>query len=217
MKYLSTLLLFALLIACDSDDDGGINPLPDPNINLDQPRVGQQTTFLRIEGNCGWSADFHYTTDTLLVEVVKEGDVLSFRESFTPGSPLYETNTDPVTYPVMDEDGFLLIPEREQSSLFFFYGNDTIFTKNIEPVTAVQNECTPMVSGDVFRGDDIAFIEDIAIHDVALRDQIIVSCVPVIFDLEAYLCYNQGELNLSYTLSSGFPGLSLNAWVRLDQ
>lgn len=217
MKYLQLLLLLFILAACSSDDDSQPIVLPDPGLNLDKPSIGQGSTFVRLEGNCGWSENFQYTNDTLEVKVIKQGDGLFLQESFTEGSPLYETNSEPVTYPIFDHDGFLVIPERQESALFFFYGNDTLFTRDLNHVTATQEECTPMVSGDVFRGDDIAFIEELKIHDIALYNHTIISCVPVIFDLEAYLCYTNGELNLSYTLDSGFPGLTLNAWKRIDR
>ncbi len=211
MKNCYWILITFVICSCKQDDDS-TNHIKNTSINLQMLEEGQRSMFLRLDGNCGLPESYGYTQDTLVLEVFEENSQLQFREYFTYGSPLFETSPDPIIYPVHIHENFILIPEREQSTLFFFYGNDTIFT-NPEPEIDLQQEgCMPMKDGQIFDGDAIAFLPEFALHDISLQKQTVVSCVPVIFELEAYLCYRNGKLNLSYTLGSGFPTISFQGW-----
>ncbi len=211
---------FLLLIVSSCQDDDNATPTPQPEppgpINLMSLQKGQHATYVRLDGICGFADLYEYTRDTLNVHITGEDGDLTFEETFTKGSPLYELNPDTVSYPVIIEDGFILLPERSQSTLFFFYGNDTIFTSPNHDVELIQEGCRQMIDGQVFGGDFIGHLPSFEMHDIFLQDQTVVSCVPLIIDLEAFLCYNDGQINLSYTLDSGFPGITFRGWKLLD-
>jgi hypothetical protein len=219
MKLSKFCLLITLigLMSC-AKDDAPIIPDPEPSaeLNLKNLSEGQTASYVRLDGICGFDDMFNYTQDTLILEIIDQDGDLYFQESFTEGSPLYEFNPDPVAYPVIKEQDMILIPERDRSTLFFFYGNDTIKTAPQHEITLVQESCQQLADGEPFRGDLIAYLPTFDLHDISLREQTVVSCVPIIIDLEAFLCYKDGRLNLSYTLSSGFPGITFQGWKLLE-
>ena len=217
MKHPIFFLLLATIIsitACNDDDASPIinEPLEPGQVDLTNLKDGQQAVYVLLEGVCGFDEMYHYSGDTLLVDIIEEDNRLYFQESFTSGSPLFIDNPDPVRYPVFAHDDFILVPERNTSALFFFYGNDTIHTAPIHDVDLEQDDCRQMLGQQPFWGDAIGYLPEFHMHDIDLMDQTVVSCVPIIINLEAYLCYRQGQLNLSYTLNSGFPGLSFRGW-----
>ena len=211
------LLLIALMVtvvSCDRDDE--MSPIPVlEEVNLRALSHGQQTIFVRLDAICGLDTPM-YSGDTIIWRVVEEDGNLFFEEQFTVGSPQFDANPMAVRYPVVQEDNYILIPSREESALFFFYGNDTIFTQPEHTAVLTQSECLPFIVDVPFEGDEIAFMPEFDLFGISLRNETVVSCVPVIFDLEAYLCYKEGVIDLSYTLSSGFPGLTFVGWERLD-
>ena len=89
--------------------------------NFEYSRIGYPNDYTK--------AFFEYTRDTLIVEVVEQGGALFLKEYYTNNSPMYiDTfiSNDPILYPVEGIEDNVLIPERAYSSLFYFYGNDTI-------------------------------------------------------------------------------------------
>jgi len=213
MKY-PILFLLALTILSCSKDDKTEDMLPG-EVNIQELRTGQVSEFVLFTGNCGFVEGTEYTGDTLMLEVIEIEGQMHFQESFTPTSPLYEVSPDPVAYPVEVADDYILIRERLESTLFFFYGNDTVFTKPIPTAELVQDGCLPLLDNQMFAGEQITRIPEFAIHDFTLDEQFVVSCVPVFIELEAYLFYNGGDLNMSYTLDSGFPGFTMRGWRKL--
>ena len=212
------LALVVLLAACNDDDMAPVinEPVKPGSVNLKALEAGQKATFVLLEGICGFSEMYRYTGDTLLVDIIEDAGTLYFRESFTAESPLHIVNPDAIRYPVYSSEDFILIPERTTSALFFFYGNDTIHTSPVHDIQLVQEDCRQMLGQQPFWGDAIGYLPEFHMHDIDLIDQTVVSCVPVIINLEAYLCYQNGQLNLSYTLDSGFPGLSFRGWRLIE-
>ena len=216
--FFAILLTLGIIVSCDNDDDNSFDPTPQPTqLNLKALEVGQLAKYVRLTGNCGWAEGYEYTNDTLLLEVKRIDEQLTFEESFTKGSPLYESNQTPITYPVYKGLDMIMIPERSASTLFFFYGNDTIKTAPVHEVELAMSECDQVIDGVPFTGDQIGLLKDFEIHDVNLNDQTVVSCVPMIIDLKAFLMYRNGQLNMSYTLNSGFPGLFFQGWRLLEE
>ena len=216
MKLLSklSLLLFITLclsFSCQDDDITKLEPISG-EVNLMLLAPGQVSKFVRLDGVCGWAENYEYTGDTLVLEVIELVNGMFFKETFTQGSPLFGQNPQPVTYPVSTSENQVIIPDRERSTLFFFYGSDVINTTPTHEINLIQEGCDQLYDGNPFIGDQIGFLPNLAIHDISLKNQTSVSCVPIIIDLKAFLVYQDGKLNMSYTLSSGFPGLTFQGW-----
>ena len=135
LSFLSLLALtagFSMFSSCEKECFSTACLDDAPDVRLDQPQTGQRSYFLRYESTCDKpSGDFEYTGDTLILEVIEAGPTVRFKESFTTGSPLWQpdiggppTEEGYVVYPFED---YLLLPERQSSNLFFFYGNDTLW------------------------------------------------------------------------------------------
>lgn len=211
------LALSLFIVSCQSDDDNPKNvPVEPGEINMMNLTVGQHAKYALLNGVCGYAEQYEYSGDTLLLEVIDVEGQMMFQESFTPTSPLYVTQPKPVRYPVAKGVNQIVIPERENSALFFFYGSDFIHTSPTHNVDLTLFECDQFIDEVPFVGDEIGFLLDFEIHDVALNNQTVVSCVPIIIDLKAFLVYSEGKLNLSYTLDSGFPGLTFRGWRLIE-
>ena len=147
--------------------------------------------------------NFEYTNDTLIVEVVEQSGELFLKEYFTKHSPMYlDTfiSNEPVFYPIEGIEDIVLIPERANSSLFFFYGNDTIRLNRQHDVDLVQNGCKLMIQSSPFIGDEIGNVQDFQFGNVEIKNKTVVSCVPI-FDMDAYLIHDNGQLFLSHTVT----------------
>lgn len=90
MKQLSFYLLPLLFISCNKEDNVALNSM-DPNMNLENLKVGQKFFFLLAKGDTYEplsGGNHEYTGDTLEIAVIKKvnnGHLLS--EKFTDGSP----------------------------------------------------------------------------------------------------------------------------------
>jgi len=198
-RILPIICLLTILAACN--EDSIILPQRD-YIDLRDLKIGQYSYFVRYESNCdNLSGDFQFTNDTLLVEVIEENGEMKFRERFTENSPMYQNGqTDPIIHKVEHYDDFMLITERFNSPLFFFYGNDTIHLRNLEREDMVQNNCRIDFNGSTFVGNEIGFIDKFEIGDFEFKNKTVVSCVPMLIDLDAYLIYDNRELVMSHTV-----------------
>ncbi len=202
-----TLLSFTfLLLACEKTP---IDPpaLKDKAVQLSNLKAGQWSQYVRYTTNCNeMEAEFEWSQDTLNLRVIEKNDQLYFEESLTPYSPMFlsGTFTDPITYPVATKNGRLLIPERENSALFFFYGADEMQLEKkasffLNPLQ--QESCRMMLKGEVFVGDEIGIIDDFTVGPVNVQNKIAVSCVPVFVGVEAYLAYDPYQLYLSHVIT----------------
>lgn len=205
-------LMCTVYLACTSDDRA---ISIDQNVNLKSPQIGQRSLYVLITGACGLDNTYQYSGDTLELSIVGDNKDLFLQEQFTESSPLYETRPFPIKYPIHHMEDRVILPERDSSTLFFFYGSDTILTSPTAEFTLRQESCRLMNNEQIFTGDAVAQFERFSIMDQVLNNQFVVSCVPVIIELEAYLAYRDGWLNMSYTLDSGFPAESVRGWIRL--
>ncbi len=213
-KLLLLCCCFAILAACN-DDDSIIEPSKNP-VQLDKLEVGQKSYFLNYLSNCdSLNTNFHLTGDTLVLEVVEENGALKFKESFTEHSPKTINNpTSPVFYSVEAFDNFVLIPQRFESNLFFFYGNDTIHINNLNQEAMIQNECRIDFNGSTFIGNEIGLIDEFKIGDFKQKNKTVVSCVPMMWNLDAYLIYDKNALYMSHSVNQ-FDN-SIAGWVLLE-
>lgn len=95
MKQFSFYLMLLLLISCNKEDNIALNAM-DPNMNLENLKVGQKFHYLLASGE-GYEplsgGNYEYTGDTLVVTVIKKvnnGYLLS--EKLTDGSPIKLTS-----------------------------------------------------------------------------------------------------------------------------
>ena len=200
----SVALVCVTLLACKKDEQ----PKPTSNGNynpvvLSDLTPGQNTTYRAYTTTCGnLNGDFRFTGDLLVLEVLEVDDTLYFKEYYTEDSPSAAGGFE-YMHPVIVEDDYLLIKERWGSQLFYFYGNDTVFLNPDEQVVLEQSGCQLMQAGTPFIGNDIGHLSDFSFGGVHIEDRTAVSCVPMMFGLEAYLFYNDQELTASHTIGNG--------------
>lgn len=205
--------LTATLIACDKDDDfqPGIN-----QINWQFPKEGQENYYLRYGGECGSVAP---NGDTLIFRIkTVDGNQLELEERFTPGSPSYSPLS--YIYPATWSKDFVDIDAdyRINSQLFFFFGSDSLRLTQAPSMTLNQSNCFLWNGEEQFRGDAVASVPNFKVVDQSYGTTKIVSCVPGIFDLDAYLAYDKNNLYSSYTIvQSDFPpAVTVSAYALIN-
>lgn len=210
-RYFLWICVLAILAACGKEDsiinppiDESDDPISEEVVNFSNLKAGQQSMFVKYISSCdSLEEKFEYTRDTLVVEVVEQGGELFLKEYYTEYSPMYlDTfiSNDPVLYPVRGIENNVLIPERINSSLFYFYGNDTIRLNREYDVDLVQQGCKLMIDSSPFIGDEIGVVNDFQFGDIEVKNKTVVSCVPMV-DIDAYLIYNDEQLFLSHTVT----------------
>lgn len=208
------LLSFYLLLisSCQKDAFCGFGETNE--IQLTDFRNGSSSSYLMFRTSCAeFEKKVEFTGDTLLLRLIENQDGWFFEESYSPGSPNMGT-FETVQFPVYQESGFIRIPDRSTSSLFFFYGNDTIWTDGHFDDVLKQKNCLMEISGTQFIGNEIGHLEKWKIGSQKYLDQTVVSCVPGFMELEAYLVYSCGHLNGSYSKSSSID--LTQGFVRLE-
>ncbi len=211
----SLLLSLSFLTSCEKDNTFK----PGANVvNLQSPAVNQENFYLRYSGECGTLTP---TGDTLIFRIKEvDGSNLEIEEIFTPGSPSYSPNG--YVYPATWSTEFLDIDAdfRVNSQLFFFYGSDSLKLKMDPSLHLTQNNCIVWNGQDGFEGDAIATVPNFRVADINYGPTKIVSCVPVILDLDAYLVYDKHNLYSSFTSTEGgwFPTTNpvVNAYALIN-
>ena len=217
MRRIGMLIFLGItFMACEED-----NPFVDPiisegNIELSHLQVGQKSMYLRYSTNCDrLNEDFEYTGDSLILEVVEIDNQLYLQESFSMGSPLFASN-EPVVYPITSQESRVLIPERWNSALFFFYANDTLHLNPQHDIVLRQTACTLTGNFSPFIGNDIGFVKSFKIGPLRQVDKTVVSCEPLIFNLDGYLLYNEDHLYQTHAVINDAVGANISGWVLKD-
>lgn len=190
-------LAILMIISCDEQDSTPrylINQ--SSGIDLRNIEVGDQAKYVLYQSDC--DANFQFTGDTLEVEVIERNDSLFFKESYSEGSSI-EIEAEHLIIP---KDGYVLVPQRWNSQLLFFYGNDTIFLDRPTNVQLVQNGCRLFLGENAFIGEEIGSVERFSFGDFSISDRRGISCVPGFMAMEAYIFY-EDYLNLVHTIRSG--------------
>ena len=201
-NHLSVILFFAsitVFTACDKDDAF----TPDPTqINFQTPAAGQENYYLRHEGICGQLVPTNYT---LVLRVRSfEGDILEFEEVFTEGSPSYYPGITYVYQAKWSPDNIEINPfYRQNSQLFFFYGSDSLRLTQDPAINLQQNNCVVWDGLTDFTGDFIGAVNNFRVAGLEYQNKKIVSCVPTILNMDAYLVYDSRNLYSSFTSSLG--------------
>ncbi|MDX1908161.1 MAG: hypothetical protein SF053_14085 [Bacteroidia bacterium] len=180
------------------------------DVSLAAPAAGQRSWFLRYETPCDqYKADIVFTGDTLVLEIVGEGDQLKALEYLTPGSPQYTTFPDTVQYPFSSTGDAVMIPYRSSSRLFFFYDNDTLPLTRIPTVTLKQQDCMLTTGGQNFTGLETGLCETFEVGGSRLTDKRVVSCVPLLLTPDAYLIFDDKRLYISHIVQSE----TVSGWI----
>jgi hypothetical protein len=204
MKYISYFFAFVILMpSCSKDDSSNLNT---ENIDLSELKAGQKAEYHRYTTSCAdINGDFKFTGDTLIVEVIEQNDELFLKEYVTANSPLYldgSFDTD-VIYPVKNAGQGVIMPERWNSALFFFYANDTLRLHMDSNVHLIQEQCKMMLDDEPFIGNDIGEISSFQIGPVKYNDLTVVSCEPL-EHLDAYLIHDDNRLYGSHVIIFDF-------------
>ncbi len=218
MKFISFfyILFLIALTSCTSDD---ISIEIQNKVNLQFLEIGQETKFLRYNSTCeNITSNLEFSGDTLVWKVIsKSENTYKSKEYFTSGSPNF-ANLDTVNLDIIFKRDYVLIPNRIISNLFFFYGNDTIFTNPIPTIDLSQLDCSFIDNENVvFTGDAIANVNQANFGDTLLENQTLVSCVPIFFDMNAYILYKNGEISSIHFNESGFGGIFATGWQVLEE
>lgn len=202
----------AMLVSCKNDE----NVKPERDIlNFGNLELGKKLDFLMFTTSCDdFNGSFQLTGDTLAWSVdMVSADSILLKEAFTDGSPLAQ-DREPVLVKVTEANpDRIIMPNRWSSNLFFFYGNDTLRVNPTHTVELSQEDCAFKLGEDVFRGDEIAFINALNIEDYSFDNMTIVSCVPGSVG-DAYIIYNNG--NIKAIFSRDFFSSDVRGFIALD-
>lgn len=218
-KYLALLVIPFLALSCSSDKDDS-NPAPHPTpkntIELDDLKEGQINRYLRYTADCSDpEGTFTYTGDTLEISTKMTTEGMAFLEEFTYGSTEM-AGLEPAETRVISKDGYILIPERQFSYLFFFFGNDTLHLD--KPIDLNLNQGTCFIeyeNSEPFIGEEIGFLPSFNYQDISYVNNRIVSCVPPFMELDAYLIYDKSQLKMSHTLRDNGTSYVIDGYTLL--
>lgn len=226
MKNLFILLAFSVLIFSSCDKESPIDkPIVDiepkiellkDNVTLQDLQVGQKSYFITYESTCeNMESEFKYTGDTLIWSVELHDGKKVFVEDYSDFSPwkINYPEFEPIVYTVEEIDNGLLLVERWNSNLFFFYGNDTMRLKYPKEVNLTQSHCMISTPDSIFTGDQIGWIDEFKIGDMAVKEKLVVSCVPL-FNVDAYLIYSDNHLYASHIVSTSEFNGDINQTIR---
>lgn len=217
--YIPICAALLLLTSCTTYDESPtpINTNIKSDIRLNDLHAGQSNQFLRFSNSCNVGNNFQYTGDTLVAEVINLDGGLGIRESFTAGSTNFSEN-EPGTYPVILKDTYLLLPQRDASWLFFFFGNDTLPVEKPEDTILNQGLCfIEYMNGERFIGEEVGVLSNFETGDIQYFDKRVVSCVPPFMNLDGYLLYDDKQLFVSMTLATGIAAVEIDGFALIPK
>lgn len=191
--------LLTLLASCEKDNiSTPVEPEPIINperVNFQAPVVGQFNTYEVYSYECGEGSSVDPWELKLTITNVDENSI-EFTES--------DNNGTPQVFTAQRGNNVLLIsPEdRQQSRLFFFYGSDSLRLRPQPIVELTYRDCVFYTGGGKFTGDFVAKMPVFELAGKTFRNQRVVSCVPMILNLDGYLFYDQYGLSASITTST---------------
>lgn len=203
-----TLCCLFLCISCTKDAlkiDTNLTYKPlDKNINLSHVKWGQVSKYLAYQADCpDMDASFKYTGDTLIVQIKEEWEELVVEEFLTPYSTSYLNGevTDTFRYPIELQDDRIVLRERSNSRLFFFYDSDFL-PLNFPPLmpTALQDGCRLNLGETPFTGNELVQFPEFKVGDIHMYNKAAVSCRPIV-EGDGYLIYDKDRLYLSHTIT----------------
>ena len=203
------LVLTLLLFACDNES--GEPLLVDTTLGIDLRSMndGDRSAYILYRSSC--DGGFSYTGDTLMVTIEERNDSTFLKEEYSGGSTLESM----VEHLIIKKEGYVLVPQRFQSNFLFFYGNDTIFLDRVPEVELKQVGCRLFHQNEEFIGDFIGSVDRFQFGDVMIEDSRGVSCVPTIFDLDAYILYSN-HLNMVHVIQDSGEEQNIFGFVAIQ-
>lgn len=200
-NFILSIFVITFLFACQKEED---LLFPSHQIDLSNLQVGQTAKYVNYHTFCGtMEEDFEFLGDTLLLKVIEESGKLYFSEALSPFSKsvINGGGWEPVKYPVEKQSYKLKMVDRTNSKLFYFYGNDYLTTRQPLKVKYVQqNGCKLDLNEQPFIGNEITKLQSFKLGPMVFNNKTVVSCIPVVLELEAYLIYDNHELSLSHSV-----------------
>lgn len=224
MKRSPAYLLFVFVLSgCmpESDLPGPVDQLHTDWVNFSDPQDGQKTVYLRYESTCErLDKEFTYTGDTLIVEVMKTERATVLMEYYTPGSPSFEFLADTAFHEIFSHGDFVLLPEREKSAIFWFYGNDTLRLEPKRHEKIQQAGCELVVDGRNFLETEVGHLTSFEMGSIRIEDKSVVSCIPMVIAANAYLFHDAYHVYMSHAANQlefmGEPSSSVFGWVVME-
>jgi len=217
LKLHSALLILACLVlsltSCDKDP--AFTPNPD-HINFQAPVIGQKNYYARYYGECG---ELIPSGDTLIWKVIDfNGEELVLEETYKIASGIPHSHVFTAKWSAdMIE---INADDRQQSLMLNFYGSD--FLKLTAPASKqmLQSNCLVLNGSQGFRGDAIGVVPAFRVSDHGYTNKKIVSCVPTIVELDAYLVYDSHNIYSSYSMTKwefwDSSSQNINAFALID-
>ena len=195
MKTRVLFLFLPLIFSCADETTDPVLADDASGIDLRNSQPGDESAYVLYQSNC--DGGFFYTGDTLVVTVKERNDSTFLQEAYTEGS----IRSFSVEHYMVQEAGYVLIPERFNSQMLFFYGNDTIFLDRAPQVELTQVGCRLFHDNEEFVGDFIGSLDQFQFGDIQIEDKKGISCVPTLLDLDAYILYGD-HLNMVHVIQN---------------
>lgn len=216
LLYISSLAIICL--SCSKDGNQFDNREFVSTMDFSNLQIGQKSYFTNYSSTCAdYTSNIIWTRDTLILEVTAyEAGAFTFQEIYTQHSESFKNSAtpDPIETSIIFQDNYLLLPERQNSNFFWFYGNDTLQLQPKNTVALVQEDCGLLLDREFFIGNDIGIISSFRVDEIEIENKIAVSCIPgFLGEIDAYLIYEDESLNASHVI---FPDESVSGWIQLD-
>ena len=209
MRLLLPLLLVPLLFACEDNAPEVVQISTSVGLNLRTVVGGNHATYVLYQSGC--QGGFTYTGDTLMVSIIGRNDSTFIQETYTLGSLREGT----VEHLINQKEDYVLIPERFNSEMLFFYGNDTIFLDRTPEVELRQIGCKLYHDNEEFVGDFIGSLDRFQFGDFSIENRKGVSCIPTIFDLDAYIIYGD-HLNMVHVIQDNGEAENIFGFLAIE-
>lgn len=212
-------LLMMVMMACSTEETIIDEPtIDDPiieevGLNFGNLELGDITQFVLFQSDCeDMNETLQFTGDTLTWEVTQldNGEAV-LTETFTASSPL--AKIEPFDNSIGYTSDYILMPNRWQSNLFFFYGKDTLRVDPAPTVELTQQGCNFMLGDNLFTGDEIALINEAKVGTYTYSDMTVVSCVPGSV-LDGYIVYKEGAISAIF--SREFLSGTVRGWIAIE-
>lgn len=219
IKYVLFISIFALFcLSCSDEGDQFSEGEFASTMDFSNLKIGQKSYFTCYSSTCAeYRSNIQWKKDTLILEVIaQDGGTFRFQETYTQYSESFNNGElpSPIETNVIFKDDYLLLPDRQNSNFFWFYGNDTLQLQPMNTVSLVQEDCGLLLNRESFIGNDIGIVSSFRVDDIEIENKIAVSCIPgFLGDIDAYLIYEDESLNASHVV---FSDDTVLGWIQLD-
>lgn len=197
---LSLLAIIITLSSCskiinkDPVDRLTIEPMAENAVDFSNLVDGQESIYEGYYYSCDDDENIIISNNIIFLGVVqKEG-----KWFFTESRDLDGIRTLMTEYEVIPSENMLRIPERTNSSLFYFYDSDKIDLNPEEILDIEQEGCVFSDGAETFDGEAIGFTPNFDFRGLSYNGKLALSCIPTILDGDAYLIHDTRQLILSH-------------------